>query len=81
MGLQEALDTAYDLQRKYPGEQRVNFLIGFLLDVREARMTLKQLQVAVLDEIDTILKEPVVDPEEVRQIIIKLFAEAHVKTP
>ena len=36
-------------------------------------MTLHELQVAILDEVDTILNEPVVDPKEVRQNIINLF--------
>jgi hypothetical protein len=38
-------------------------------------MTLKQLQVAVLDEVLALTEEPVIDPYESRKIIVELFGE------
>ena len=38
-------------------------------------MTLKQLQVAVLDEVLALTEEPVIDPYGIRQTIVELFGE------
>jgi hypothetical protein len=38
-------------------------------------MTLKQLQVAVLDEVLALTEEPVIDPYDIRKIIVELFGE------
>jgi hypothetical protein len=41
-------------------------------------MILQELQIAVLDVISEIIEEPVVNPEEVRENIKRLFAEAAI---
>ena len=38
-------------------------------------MTLKQLQVPVLDEVPALTEEPVIDPHDIRKIIVELFGE------
>jgi len=38
-------------------------------------MTLEELKVAVLDELETVASIPIVDPEEIRRVIDRLFQE------